>query len=277
MQAQIVVQSLETGVSKTLIEGGSDARYVPTGHIVYVIGGNAVRGAVRPPEARGDRRSCARRRRCTSWTFGLAARPISRFPTRVRSSMCPARRRRGSRTWCCSIAGACGAAQASAGRATTSRACRPMASGSRLKRPMEKEAVVSIYELSGASSPRRLTFGWEQPLSALVVRRPARDVSIRSRRRSRRVVATGRRRQGGAPHHTRPGHVAYARVMVSRRRGAAVQRDEGSRLVALDVLAPGSESDAVQRREGFVASDQRDVLTRRPLGGVPDRRSWSGD
>ena len=34
-RAQIVVQSLETGVRKTLIEGGSDARYVPTGHIVY--------------------------------------------------------------------------------------------------------------------------------------------------------------------------------------------------------------------------------------------------
>ena len=37
--AQIVVQSLETGVRKPLIEGGSDARYVPTGHIVYVSGG----------------------------------------------------------------------------------------------------------------------------------------------------------------------------------------------------------------------------------------------
>ena len=34
-QAQIVVQSLESGQRKVLIEGGSDARYVPTGHLVF--------------------------------------------------------------------------------------------------------------------------------------------------------------------------------------------------------------------------------------------------
>ena len=35
--AQIVVHSLETGERKVLIEGGRDARYVPTGHLVYVL------------------------------------------------------------------------------------------------------------------------------------------------------------------------------------------------------------------------------------------------
>ncbi|MDA2928041.1 hypothetical protein MYX78_12575, partial [Acidobacteria bacterium AH-259-G07] len=34
--AQIVVQSLETGERKVLVNGGTDARYVPTGHLVYV-------------------------------------------------------------------------------------------------------------------------------------------------------------------------------------------------------------------------------------------------
>jgi serine/threonine-protein kinase len=38
-RAHIVVQSLKSGERKTLIEGGSDARYVPTGHIVYAISG----------------------------------------------------------------------------------------------------------------------------------------------------------------------------------------------------------------------------------------------
>ena len=33
--AQIVVQDLETGERKVLINGGTDARYVPTGHLVY--------------------------------------------------------------------------------------------------------------------------------------------------------------------------------------------------------------------------------------------------
>ena len=39
-KAQIVVQSMKTGARKVLISGGSDARYVPTGHIVYALGGN---------------------------------------------------------------------------------------------------------------------------------------------------------------------------------------------------------------------------------------------
>jgi len=33
--AQIVVQSLETGERRVLVEGGIDARYLPTGHLVY--------------------------------------------------------------------------------------------------------------------------------------------------------------------------------------------------------------------------------------------------
>jgi len=38
-EAQIVVQSLESGERKILWEGGSDARYVPTGHLVYALEG----------------------------------------------------------------------------------------------------------------------------------------------------------------------------------------------------------------------------------------------
>ncbi|MBZ5607321.1 MAG: protein kinase [Acidobacteriia bacterium] len=38
-QGQIVVQVLKTGARKTLIDGGSAARYVPTGHIVYAASG----------------------------------------------------------------------------------------------------------------------------------------------------------------------------------------------------------------------------------------------
>ena len=39
-RASIVVQSLVSGERKILIQGGSDARYVPTGHLVYAIGGS---------------------------------------------------------------------------------------------------------------------------------------------------------------------------------------------------------------------------------------------
>jgi Tol biopolymer transport system component len=37
-EAHVVVQSLSTGNRKTLLRGGSDARYVPTGHLVYALG-----------------------------------------------------------------------------------------------------------------------------------------------------------------------------------------------------------------------------------------------
>ena len=36
--ARIVVESLSTGERRTLVEGGSDARYLPTGHIIYALG-----------------------------------------------------------------------------------------------------------------------------------------------------------------------------------------------------------------------------------------------
>ncbi len=35
-ESQIVVHSLVTGERRTLVHGGTDARYVPTGHLVYV-------------------------------------------------------------------------------------------------------------------------------------------------------------------------------------------------------------------------------------------------
>jgi serine/threonine-protein kinase len=38
-KAQIVVQSLKSSERKTLVSGGSDGRYLPTGHLVYARGG----------------------------------------------------------------------------------------------------------------------------------------------------------------------------------------------------------------------------------------------
>jgi serine/threonine-protein kinase len=38
VDSQIVTQSLETSERRVLIDGGADARYVPTGHVVYAVG-----------------------------------------------------------------------------------------------------------------------------------------------------------------------------------------------------------------------------------------------
>ena len=37
-QAQIVVHSLRTGARTVVMQGGSDAQYAPTGHLVYSVG-----------------------------------------------------------------------------------------------------------------------------------------------------------------------------------------------------------------------------------------------
>ncbi len=42
---QIAVLSLESGDYDVLVPGGSNPRYVPTGHIVYGVGGNTLRQA----------------------------------------------------------------------------------------------------------------------------------------------------------------------------------------------------------------------------------------
>ena len=41
-QAAVVVQSLKTGDRKTLVSGGADGRYLPTGHLVYALGGTLI-------------------------------------------------------------------------------------------------------------------------------------------------------------------------------------------------------------------------------------------
>ena len=56
-RSHIVVQSLKSGERKTLIEGGSDAHYVTTGHLVYALSGSlyAVAFDVRRLEVKGAR------------------------------------------------------------------------------------------------------------------------------------------------------------------------------------------------------------------------------
>jgi serine/threonine-protein kinase len=78
--AQIVVQSLASGERKILIEGGSDARYLPTGHLVYALGGSvfAVAFDVRRLELRGGPVPMVEGvRRTTGGTTGAAQFSVS--------------------------------------------------------------------------------------------------------------------------------------------------------------------------------------------------------
>ena len=57
--AQVAVLDLRTGTSKVLIRGGSHARYVPTGHLVYGVSGTLRAVAIRPRTAGSGRDACA--------------------------------------------------------------------------------------------------------------------------------------------------------------------------------------------------------------------------
>ena len=52
----VVTESVTTGERTVLIDGGRDGRYLPTGHLVYGLGGVANRD-VRPPGVARDRRA----------------------------------------------------------------------------------------------------------------------------------------------------------------------------------------------------------------------------
>ena len=62
-KARIVAESLTSHERKTLIDGGSDARYLPTGHLVYALGWRRLRRAVRCGTDDAERRPGAHRRR----------------------------------------------------------------------------------------------------------------------------------------------------------------------------------------------------------------------
>jgi serine/threonine-protein kinase len=161
-KARIVVQSLKTGERKTLIDGGTDARYVPTGHIVYALGGTifavpfnlskleVTGGSV--PVIEGVRRATS----VSSASSGTAHFAFSNAGSLVY------------------VPGPASIEQQDlflfdrTGRAKALKLPpgpyaypRVSPDGKRLAFETSdgKEAIVSIYDLSGTSSVRRLTFG----------------------------------------------------------------------------------------------------------------------
>ena len=74
--AQIVVQSLDTGRRHVVVERGADARYVPTGHLVYALDGTllAVPFDVTTLAVTGGRAAGGRRGPGSSWISFVATR-----------------------------------------------------------------------------------------------------------------------------------------------------------------------------------------------------------
>jgi serine/threonine protein kinase/Tol biopolymer transport system component len=162
--SQIVVQPIGTGARKTLIEGGADGRYLPSGHLVYALSGvllavpfDAERLAVSGgpvPVVEGVRRA----------GVGTGATGTTQFSYSTTGSLVylPGPAKVGT-------TGDVGLAlfDRKAGiqplkvPPAVYRSPRVSPDGNFIAVDAEddKEAVVWVYELSGASAIRRLTFG----------------------------------------------------------------------------------------------------------------------
>jgi len=158
-KARIIEQSIQRGERKTLIEGGTDGRYVPSGHIVYVLNGTlfavpfdlAKHAVTAGPVAiiEGVRRmggiTTGGAHFAFSSTGSLVYQPTtaSGGPEEVvlidpKGRTEPLKLPKGSYSY-----------------PRVSRDGKRLA----IETSDGKETNISIYELSGASAPRRLTFG----------------------------------------------------------------------------------------------------------------------
>jgi serine/threonine-protein kinase len=160
-KARVVVQSLTSGERTTLIEGGSDARYVPTGHLVYALGGSvfAIAFDVRRlattggpvPVVEGVLRAAGRQNGAAHFTFSSAGSLIyipGPAPRVWQVGQLVLTDRKGAVEPLKLPPGSYGGPRASP-------------DGRRIALEIDdgKEAIIYAYDLSGASAMRRLTFG----------------------------------------------------------------------------------------------------------------------
>ncbi len=160
-KAKIVVQSLRTGQRTVLIEGGSDARFVPPNHLVYALGGvlfgvpfdlkrlAVTGGAV--PIVEGVQRSNASQTGTAQFSFSDTG-SLAYIPGSVIASSTQVVIGAFDRT---------GAGQAL--KLPPGPYDSPRLSPNRRQIAFSsddgKDAIVWVYDLAGTSSMRRLTFG----------------------------------------------------------------------------------------------------------------------
>jgi eukaryotic-like serine/threonine-protein kinase len=266
--AHIVVQSLKSGERKTLIDGGSDGRYLPTGHLVYALGGTlfAVPLNVRRLEVMGG-------------------------PTPVVEGVRRADNATGTAQFSSSNSGSLIFAPGPAG---VSRSLRVFVVADRTGTTDPLNLPPGAYAHPRVSPDgTRLAFGtdddkeanmdlrvvWrcrsakdhvqrKESVSCLVRRRPAGRVSIRSRGRPRHLLAARRwRRRSATAHEGGTGRVARAGIVVARRQTPSLHHRPGFDGHPVDLCAGRAEGDALWRRS-VTATNRRHVLSGRPVGRV---------
>jgi len=234
--ALIVVQSLDSGMRTTVIEGGSDARYLPSGHIVYAIGGSlfavpfdvnrltVTGGSV--PVVEGVRRTP--RSGTAQFAFSengtliyLRGPAFASFSQRDLAMI--------DRT---------GAVEFLKVQRDAYESPRVSPDGKRIAVSTDtgREANIWIFDLAGASSLRRLTFGgrnrfplWS-PDGQWIVFQSDRDGDLGLFRQRADVSGTAERLTKPDPGVARSG------ILVASRTRLVVQRNHSHGRVALDSL-----------------------------------------
>jgi eukaryotic-like serine/threonine-protein kinase len=159
--AQVVVQSLKSGERKTLIERGTDGRYLPTGHIVYGFGGTlfAVPFDVRRLQVTGTQVPIVEGVRRTTFRFGGGMQfSFSKTGTLI---YVPGPVSTTGEQQVLALMDRSGGIKPLGLPAGNYSFPRISHDGKRAAFTLEdgKEANVWIYDLSGTSPMRRLTFG----------------------------------------------------------------------------------------------------------------------
>jgi eukaryotic-like serine/threonine-protein kinase len=156
-RGRVVLRHLSSGEDVTVLEGGSDARYVATGHLVYAVGGNlfAVRFNLQDRRVEGAAVPLVHGvRRGAPALTGSAQFDIA-GSTLMYLAGAP------STKWDLALTNRAGVAERLPLPSSTYEAPRVSPDGRRIAFDTDdgKEAIVWIYDLDGAQPPRRFTFG----------------------------------------------------------------------------------------------------------------------
>ena len=264
-KSRIVVQSLVSSERRTLVEGGSDARYLPTGHLVYALGGSVFAVPFDPAglvTTGGAVSVLEGVRRSTGATSGVAHFATSDSGTLVYVPG-PARPNSSSVVAVADRAGIVTPLKMPPGRYVHVRASRD---GRLLAVDTDdgKDANVSTFELSGVSAMRRLTFGGRNRFP--VWSPDGRRIAFQSDRDGEPAIFAQRIDGTGVERLTTPGkgetHVPESWSSDGRHLSFAVQKKGDEFTLWTLSLADGK------------VTRFRDVLSTEPFGSVfaPDGR-----
>ena len=276
-KARIVVQPVTSGEPKTLIEGGSDARYVPTGHLVYAAEGTlfAVAFDLQRLKVSGARSPVVENVRWSGGrTTGASHFSISRTGSII---YIPGFARTARQPWEIVLTDRQGGVERLKLPPGRYELPRVSPDGTRVAFGSDdgQEAIIYTYDLSGASTMQRLTSRREQSLSDLVLGQQTRRVSVRSRGRPGHL-AVCRRGHRRASDEAREGRITCAGVVASEIRSSSVQHHERVRRVVVDLLAGGQEGESVRQR-ALVLSNRGTVLARRTMGRLHEQGTGRED